>query len=238
MICFRPVTYTPNLHQKPKKSMKSNVNMVNVIALAALLAACQTRNSEPVEKPVVERQDITVMEIEPDDQLYKALEDFTRNEYSKCATEIRKAAQSVRIIASSAGKKQKGAMENTAESLEGLATRVEKSEVKDLTPLNKTFAKTGRVLAGYRLRVSETEYFTHSEQNSGKVLANTINQLEQSVSSHHRDLTAEEKQVLDDALEVAERLQKRDKVDEDDFKSAIQSIDNEIEKWDKEFEHQ
>jgi hypothetical protein len=31
-------------------------------------------------------------------------------------------------------------------------------------------------------------------------------------------------------------LQKGEKVDEDDFKSAVQSIDNAIEKWNMEFE--
>jgi hypothetical protein len=108
--------------------------------------------------------------------------------------------------------------------------------VQDLATLYQTFGKAARALAASRLSITETEYFKRSEQNSGRVLANTISQLEQSVSSHHRALTPQEKQVLNDALEVAKRLQKGDQVDEDDLKSALQSIDKEIEKWNQEFE--
>ena len=218
--------------------MKPNANIVSVVVISVLLLGCQTMTNEPVELPDkgVEKQDITVTEIEPDDQLNKALEDFAKNEYTKCATEIRKAAKSVRVIASSASEKRRNAINKAAESLETLATKVEKNEVKDLNSLYESFGKTGRALAANRLSISEMEYFKHSQQNSGRVLANTIHQLEKSVSSHHRDLTDQEKQVLNDGLEVAERLQKGDKVDEDDLKSALQSIDNEIEKWNKEFE--
>lgn len=218
--------------------MKPNVNMVSVAALSVLLAGCQTTTSEPVERSdkAMEKQVVTVTEIEPDDQLYKALKDFAGNENTRCAAEIREAAKSVRAIASSATEKRRSAIDKAAESLERLAAKVEKNEVKDLASLYKSFGKTGRALAANRLSLSETEYFKHSEQNSGNVLANTIDQLEQSMSSHHRALTAQEKQIFHDAHEVAERLQKGDKVDEDDFKSALQSIDLEIEKWNKEFE--
>lgn len=218
--------------------MKSIANKVSVAALLAVLAGCQATTNEPVElsDKVAEKQHITVTEIEPDDQLYKALEDFARNEYTKCATEIRGAAKSVRVIASSASEKRRNAIDKAAESLESLATKVERNEVSDPASLYKSFGKTGRALAAHRLSISETEYFKHSEQNSGRVLATTINRLEQSVSLHHRALTVQEKQVLNDALEVAKRLQKGEKVDEDDLKSALQSIDKEIEKWNKEFE--
>jgi nitrous oxide reductase accessory protein NosL len=49
--------------------MKSKVNMLSAVALGVLLAGCQTRTNEPVEQPhnVVETQDITVTEMEPDD---------------------------------------------------------------------------------------------------------------------------------------------------------------------------
>lgn len=220
--------------------MKPNVNitLVTVVVFCGLQAGCQSETSTPVElvTKVAERPDVTVKEMEPDDQLDKALEAFARNEDSQCAKYIKEAAKSMRLIAAGAKQKRKGAIEKAAGSLDNLAAKVEKKEITDIVHLYPTFGRAGRVLAANRLTVTETEYFTHSEKNSGAVLSKTVKQLEKSITAHHRDLNREEKQTLNDALEVANRLQKGDKVDEDDLKTTLQNIDTEIEKWNKEFE--
>lgn len=220
--------------------MKPNVNMtlVTVVAFCILQAGCQSETSTPVElvTKLAERPDVTVTEMEPDDQLDKALEAFARNEDSQCAKYIKEAAKSMRLIAAGAKQKRKGAIEKAAGSLDNLAAKVENKEITDIAHLYGTFGKSGRALAANRLTITETEYFKHSEKNSGAVLARTIKQLEKSITAHHRDLNPEEKQTLNDAQKIADRLQKGDKVDEDDLKATLQNIDTEIVKWNKEFE--
>ena len=74
--------------------MKPNANiaLASIAALCVLLAGCKHETGKPVEPPikvaqkVAEKSDITVVEMEPDDQLDKALEAFAKNEYSQCAT--------------------------------------------------------------------------------------------------------------------------------------------------------
>ena len=149
---------------------------------------------------------------------------------------IKAAAKSTRLIAFSATQKRKGSIEKAAESLDNLAVKVEKKEITDITRLYHAFGKTGRALAANRLTVTETEFFKHSEEKSGALLAQTIEQLEKLITAHHRALTPDEKQTLNDALDVADRLQKGDKVEEDDLKATLQNIDKEIDKWNKEFE--
>jgi hypothetical protein len=119
--------------------------------------------------------------------------------------------------------------------LQTLANNVEKQQVKDISTLYHHFGIVGRALAQYRLNVSQDEFFNHSEAQAGTTLKKAIDQLERSVVSHHRSLTQEENIVLQDVRSVALRLEKGEKVPEDELTMSYQKIDNEIVKWNKEF---
>jgi len=218
--------------------MKTKLRFICVAALCAMLTACQTRSEKPVipSEGLAKLQEVSITEMEPDDQLYKALETFSRGEYKQCVADIKEAATSMRTIAATADQTRKHAIEKAAESLDRQADKVAKNQVQNIAALYQSFGQTGRALAGNRLTITENEYFNHSEEKSGALLAKTIQQLERSIAYHHRDLSVGEKQILDDALHVATQLEKGNKVDEDDLKATLQNIDNEIDKWNNEFE--
>jgi hypothetical protein len=218
--------------------MKTNANIVRLAVLGALLAGCQVPKDRAtsVSEGEAKGQEVTVVELEPDDQLFKALEAFSKADYKRSATDIKDAAKSMRQIAITTGEKRAQGIETSAEGLESLADKVAHHQVKDIAYLNRAFGKVGRDLAGYRLKISEIEYFNHSEAKSGVSLERTIDQLEKSIATHHRALKPEEKEILNNGLDVAIRLRNGDKIDEADLKSTFQSIDSEITKWNKEFE--
>ena len=189
-------------------------------------------------KKLAATSEVTVTEMEPDDQLYKPLEAFIKADYDQSSADMGKeAARSMRLI----GKKEKNqrrkeAIEKAAGTLEIESGKVAKNQVKDITQLYPCFGKTERALAGNRLTLTEDEFYRHNEERAGALLTKTVTQLEKSITAHHRALTYREKRVLADALAVATRLAKGNKVDEADLKNAIQNIDAEIERWNKEFE--
>src|SRR5258705_12439044 len=126
-------------------------------------------------------------------------------------------------------------IENADEGLEPLANNVATTKVKDIANLYTYFGNAGRTLGEYRLDVTEKEYFNHTEAKSGASLIRAIDELEKSISTRHRTLNPEERATLNDAREIASQLQRGDKVDEDDLKNALQKVEDEIEKWDREF---
>jgi hypothetical protein len=221
--------------------MKTNLSVLHVTMICTALTACQSRGERNVVAPasheaLAPTSEVSVSELEPDDHLYQALEAFTQGEFNKSAADIREAAQSMRVIAGhETHVKRKQAIENAAKDLDSEANKVSKKEVKDIGELYPSFGKTGRALAGNRLSITENEYFNKSEAKSGTMLATTVKQLEKSITTHHRALKDDEKQVLNDALAVANRLERGEKVDEDELKGAIHSLNMEIEKWDNEF---
>src|SRR6267142_790526 len=216
--------------------MKTSLNIPKIVAFCALVAACNSKNEQPVSSASPEaNSEVTITEMEPDDQFYKAIKAMIKGENVQSAGYIREAAKSMRVIEVSAGQEHKLRIENAAVALEALANKVAHTQVKDIANLYTYFGKAARTLAEYRLDVTEKEYFSHTEAKSGASLKRAIDQLEKSISSRHRTLNQEEKATLNDALEIAAQLQRGDKVDEDDLKSTLQRVDDEIEKWDKEF---
>jgi hypothetical protein len=221
--------------------MKTNVSVLHVAVICTALTACQSRAERNGVAPeskeaLAPTSEISIRELEPADHLYQALEAFTQGEFGKSAADIREAAQAMRVIADhETHARRKQAIENAARGLDSEANKVSKKEVKDIGELYPSFGRTGRALAGNRLSITENEYFNKSEGKSGTMLATTVKQLEKSITTHHRALKADEKQVLNDALAVAKRLERGEKVEEDELKGAIQSLNMEIEKWDKEF---
>ena len=177
-----------------------------------------------------------VKEIQPDEQLNRAIDDFVKGEQSQCAYALNEAVGTMNTLAASAHGKQKEKMEEASASLKVLAEQVEAGKVNNLSTINHELGKAGRALAKYRLSVTETEFFANTPEASGSTLELAINNLEKVITKHHRKLTAEEQQLLDDASSVAMQLKQGTKVDEDDLKNAIDSVDGEIEKWNKEFE--
>lgn len=220
--------------------MKTNLRILKVATLSVLLSACHNKQKKPVstvpEKTATTKSEVTVTEMEPDDEFYKAVESFVKGENQNSANFIKEAAKSMRSISVSASPKRKVRIESAAAGLEAFAKKVEDGKVKDITQLYAYFGRSARSLAGHRLDITEHEYFVHTEGKAGISLQTAIEQLEKSVSTHHRALKPNEKQVLDDALDVATRLQKGDKVDEEELSGAIQSVNNQIENWNKEFE--
>jgi hypothetical protein len=217
--------------------MKTSMNIVRLAALYVLLAGCQVPKDKITNTSDAEAmgQEVTVVEMEPDDQLFKALKAFGKADYAQSASDIRDAAKSMRQIATTVEEKHAREIETSAEGLESLADNVAHNRVTDIMYLNRTFGKVGRDLAGYRLNISEIEYFNHTEAKSGVSLERTIDQLEKSIITHHRALQPEEKEILNNGLDVAIRLQKGDKIDGTALKSTFRSIDSEIAKWNKEF---
>ena len=205
-------------------------------ALCAMLTGCHSKHDKPVSStPPVVSSEVTITEMEPDDQFYKAIKAMIKGENVQSAGYIREAAKSMRSIASSATLNHKTRIENAAEGLEALANTVATTKVKDIANLYTCFGNAGRTLGEYRLDVTEKEYFNHTEAKSGATLKRAIDQLEKSISTRHRTLNPEERATLNDAREIAVRLQKGDKVDEDDLKDTLQKVQAEIEKWDREF---
>lgn len=218
--------------------MKANMKIIRIAAFCAVLTACQSKPDKPISATdeMANSQEVTVTEMEPDDQLLKAIEEFSKHEHGQSAIHIKEAAKSMRLIAASASREHKVSIEQAAGGLEALARKVAHNQVKDIADFYHCIGKAGRALAGYRLNVVETEYFNHTETKSGAFLRTTIDHLENSIATHHRALNPEEKAILNNAVDVAARLQKGDKVDKDDLKRTLQSVDNEIEKWNTEFE--
>ena len=216
--------------------MKTNLNILKMAALCAMVTGCYSKHEKPVSStPPVPSSEITITEMEPDDQFYKAIKAMIKGENVQSAGYIREAAKSMRSIARSATRDHKFRIENAAEGLEALANTVATTKVKDIANLYTCFGNAGRTLGEYRLDVTEKEYFNHTEAKSGATLKRAIDQLEKSISTRHRTLNPEERATLNDAREIAVRLQKGDKVDEDELKDTLQKVQAEIEKWDREF---
>ena len=216
--------------------MKTNLNILKIVAFCALVAGCNSKHEKPVSSaPPVANSEVTITEMEPDDQFYKAIKAMIKGENVQSAGYIREAAKSMRLISTSASQEHKFRIENAADGLEALANKVANTKAKDIGKLYIYFGNAGRTLGKYRLDVTEKEYFNHTEAKSGASLKRAIEQLEKSISTRRRTLNPAEKATLNDALEIASQLQKGDKVDEEDLKNTLQRVEDEIEKWDKEF---
>ncbi len=221
--------------------MKTHPSLLWIAAFSTVLAACQPKHETNIselqgvqhKRPATEEK---VTEIQPDEQLNRAIDDFAKGEYSQCAYALNEAVTTMNELAYSASNSQKEKIEVAAASLKVLADQVESGKVKDLANFNHVLGQVGRALAKYRLSVTETEFFVSGPEESGATLELAIKDLEKAITTHHRQLTAQEKQLLDDASSVATQLKQGTKVDEDDLKDALKSVDGEIEKWNKEFE--
>ncbi|MGC3943146.1 MAG: hypothetical protein QM762_01185 [Chryseolinea sp.] len=218
--------------------MKMNKRLLmSALVMSTLLAACN-RKPEPVAhdpKPSAEKSEVTIKELEPDSQLFHAMEAFAKGENNECATDIREAATAMRTIAASNQVRDKTEILNSAGDMDILAARISEGKVNDINSINAVLGKAGRALAQYRLSVTEDEFFKHSEGDTGDLLARTIRNLEKSVTLHHRALNSEEKQVLSDAMTLAQQMEQGTNVDEDDLKASLQQVNREIDKWNHEF---
>jgi cob(I)alamin adenosyltransferase len=219
--------------------MKTHGITIILAFLGALVMSCHGRSDTPsVNSNTVTAagERVTVVEMEPDDELFKSIEMFVKGDYERSSVHIRKAANSMREIALYAGDKQRVAIERITHDLEDLSGKVADNQVHDVASLYHTFRKVAPVLAGYRLNILESEDFNHTEASSGALLKKTIHHLEQTISAYHRALQPEEKAVLNNGLLVAERLEKGDKVSEEELKRTLQTIDHEVVKWNREIE--
>ena len=211
---------------------------MSALVMSTLLAAC---NRKPeyvthVAKPTAEKTEVTVTELEPDSQLFRAMEAFAKGENNQCSIDIREAAATMRTIAAASEVTDKRDILNSAADMELLAARIAEGKVNDIKSIDAILGKAGRALAQFRLSVTENEFFKHSEGDTGDLLARTIHNLEKSVTLHHRALNSEEKEVLNDALTLAQQMEQGANVDEDDLKNSLLQVNREIEKWNHEFE--
>ena len=72
--------------------MNSKLHLLKVVALCATLSACHINSEKPIDLPkkLAATSEVTVTEMEPDDQLYKALEAFVKADYDQSSADIRK----------------------------------------------------------------------------------------------------------------------------------------------------
>lgn len=222
--------------------MKTHSSLLWIAVFSTALLGCRPKQEEKHAEILPEQQkkpssEVQVTEIQPDEQLNRALDAFAKGEQSQCVNDLKEACATMRTLASSAPGTHKEKIEQAAKSLDDLAGQIAAGKVNDLSNINNVLGKVGRALANYRLSVTETEFFKKTPEESGNMLEQTINSLEKVIVKNHRVLTPTEQQVLDDASSVAIKLKQGTKVDEDDLKDALQGVDLEIEKWNKEFEH-
>lgn len=218
--------------------MKINKKLlVSALVMSTLLVACNHKPDTPSResKASAENSEVTIEELEPDSELFHALEAFAKGENIQCATDIREAAMTMRTIAASSQVVNKADILSAAADMDSLAALISGAKVDDIQSINAILGKAGRALAQFRLSVTEDEFFKHSEGDTGELLARTIQNLEKSVTVHHRELRAEEKQVLDDALAIAHQMEHGIKVDDDVLKTSLQQVNREIDKWNHEF---
>ncbi|MBT1697297.1 hypothetical protein KK083_10445 [Fulvivirgaceae bacterium PWU4] len=218
--------------------MKPKIALV-LTAIVMIGWSCESRYDQ--KGPETEKQpalkEASVTEIEPDNDLLQAENKFIQGDYTTSASHLEAAAEAMRQIAESLKGKHKNRIESSASDIDALADEVAHNKIKDLGSLNPVIAKAGQALAGYRLELTENEFFTVSEAQAGATLKKTIEQLEKSVVSHHRALDPVEKTVLDHATDIASRLRKGDKLTTEDLKATLQSVDHEIEKWQHELDN-
>jgi len=211
----------------------------SVMIMSIALTSCHRKVAEPnanAGTPLSQTSEVTITELEPDGDLYRALESFAKGENKVCAADMTEGASAMRTIAESSKVPGKSRILESAKQLDSLAARISAGEITDVGPINTVLGQVGRSLAQFRLTVTENEVFKQSEGKTGKLLATTIHNLEKSITLHHRALNAEEKQVLGDAMSLAEQLEQGTKVDEDDLKMSLQQVNQEINKWNKEFD--
>src|SRR5688500_13278457 len=113
--------------------MNSTLHHLKVIALCATLYACQNQSDKPTELPKKPAVKTEATALEPDDQLYKALEAFAKGDYFQSSADIKAAAKSMREIEKKEkDQKHKEAIEKAATALEIQSERVAKNQVKDI----------------------------------------------------------------------------------------------------------
>lgn len=192
------------------------------------------KDRETEKQPAL--KEVSVTETEPDNDLLRAENKFIQGDYEASASHLKIASEAMRQIAESLKGKHKDRIESSASGIDALAEEVAHNRIKDLGSLNHVIAKAGQALAGYRLELTENEFFAVSEAQAGATLKKTIEQLEKSVVSHHKALDPVQKTVLDHATDIASRLRKGEKLTTEDLKATLQSVDHEIEKWQHELD--
>jgi uncharacterized coiled-coil DUF342 family protein len=218
--------------------MKAKIAALVLTVIVMIGWGCESRSDhkdrETEKQPAL--KEVSVTEIEPDNDLLQAENKFVQGDYTASASHLKNASEAMRQIAESLKGKHKDRIESSASDIDALADKVANSKITDLGSLNHVIAKAGQALAGYRLQLTENEFFSVSEAQAGTTLKKTIEQLEKSVVSHHRALDPVEKTVLDHATDIASRLRKGEKLTTEDLKATLQSVDHEIEKWQHELD--
>src|SRR6267142_5570403 len=111
--------------------MKTNLNILKMAALCAMVTGFYSKHEKPVTStPPMVSSEVTITEMEPDDQFYKAIKAMIKGENVQSAGYIREAAKSMRVIEVSAGQEHKLRIENAAVALEALANKVAHTQVK------------------------------------------------------------------------------------------------------------
>lgn len=218
--------------------MKPKIAALALTVIVMIGWGCENRSDqkdrETEKQPAL--KEVSVTEIEPDNDLLQAENKFIEGDYKASASHLKTASEAMRQIAESLKGKHKNRIESSASDIDALAEKIAHNKTKDLGDLNHVIGKAGQALAGYRLELTENEFFTASEAQAGATLKKTIEQLEKSVVSHHRALDPVEKTVLDHATDIASRLRKGEKLTTEDLKATLQSVDHEIEKWQHELD--
>ncbi len=213
------------------KNSFSSLLLMGVI----VLSACQSKQEHPVQ-PKVETNvnEVVLSETQPDEQFWLALKSYARGEYKESSDYINEGIVAMKEIANN-HQANKKSIEHSISELKMLSDNIAGNRVKSIDELNGTFAKAAKSLAHLRLRVTETEFFNRSEELAGTHLQSAADHANRYISFHHYTPTKDENGLLADVKALSKRLQRGDKVSEEELKENINNIDSLLLKWETRF---
>jgi hypothetical protein len=215
------------------KTGKIGIGVMTWVGLLFLFS-CQHTTEEKSESGNVESK-VSVTETEPDDDLEKALEAFADKQYDESDHHIRKAAKSMESVAAIATGESKQKIENSIAELNDLAERVSRDHVDGLNELNYFFARAGNALAGYKVTITETDFNKHSPKETAMAFRELIGQLKNNEKYFSREIRPEETKVLEDAKVLADKIEKSEKVTDDEISQNLNDLKVQLKKWEEEF---
>lgn len=216
--------------------MKNYFVPIGLLIITAVLSSCQHRQGQTAAQAATPRgeNEISLTEVQPDEQFWLAIESYAKGEYKQSADYIRESVKAMHKIASN-NQANKRSIEVSANELQQLADSVAVNHVSSIEQLNKAFGRAAHALAHLRLRVTETEFFSQSEEIAGSHFQSAVNHAHHYIKLHHYTPTREEVIILNDVAALSQRMQKGDKISEEELKESINDVDSLLMKWETRF---
>ncbi|HEX5171859.1 MAG TPA: hypothetical protein VFW11_21920 [Cyclobacteriaceae bacterium] len=213
-----------------KKKIILIVSLFNLMIFFSCHQKIENRDNQETTEPLT-----PVTEVEPDSDLEKALQAFVEKHYKESDQYIRNAAKSMQSIASISTGEQKTEIERSIGELNDLAGRVALDRVDGINELNYFFSRAGHALAGYKVFITESYFNSHLPKEAAKALRKAINQMEANLKYHSREKNQDEIKVLEDAKLLAGKIEREDKISDEEVRKNLDSLKAQIKKWNEEF---